>query len=72
MTEFLDFNARNLIGQTLLVFATLFPIVNPVGGAPVFLAMTEGLGDAERDNSLAVSRRTRSSSYWVRSSSAPT
>jgi multiple antibiotic resistance protein len=48
MTEFLDVNARNLIGQTLLVFATLFPIVNPVGGAPVFLAMTEGLGDAER------------------------
>jgi multiple antibiotic resistance protein len=48
MTEFLDFIARNMIGQALLVFAALFPIVNPVGGAPVFLAMTEGLGDAER------------------------
>jgi len=45
MNAFLDFNARNTIEQMLLVFATLFPIVNPVGGAPVFLAMTEGRGD---------------------------
>jgi small neutral amino acid transporter SnatA (MarC family) len=45
MNEFLDFNARNMIEQVLLVFATLFPIVNPVGRAPVFLAMTVGLGD---------------------------
>jgi multiple antibiotic resistance protein len=43
MTHFLDF-----IEQALLVFAALFPIVNPVGGAPVFLATTEGLGDGER------------------------
>jgi multiple antibiotic resistance protein len=48
MTAFLDFSVRALIEQTLLVFAALFPIVNPVGGAPVFLAMTEGLDDAER------------------------
>jgi multiple antibiotic resistance protein len=32
----------------LLVFAALFPIVNPVGGAPVFLAMTHGIGSAKR------------------------
>jgi multiple antibiotic resistance protein len=38
-----DHEIRLLIEQTLLVFAALFPIVNPVGGAPVFLAMTRGL-----------------------------
>src|SRR5580658_3815758 len=34
----------------LLVYAGLFPIVNPVGGAPIFLALT-------RHNSHAVRRR---------------
>ena len=43
-----DHGTRQLIEQTLLVFAALFPIVNPVGGAPVFLAMTRGLEDAQR------------------------
>jgi multiple antibiotic resistance protein len=43
-----DFEIRRLIEHTLLVFAALFPIVNPVGAAPVFLAMTQGLADAER------------------------
>ena len=43
-----DFQARQLVEHALLVFATLFPIVNPVGGAPVFLAMTRGLADAQR------------------------
>ena len=42
------FEARQLLEQVLLVFAALFPIVNPVGGAPVFLAMTFGLDDAQR------------------------
>jgi multiple antibiotic resistance protein len=44
----MPFEARQLLEQTLLVFAALFPIVNPVGGAPVFLAMTHGLDDAQR------------------------
>ena len=48
MTDSLGGNVRSLIEQALLVFAALFPIVNPVGGAPVFLAMTEGLTDAVR------------------------
>jgi len=48
MTDSFGVNVRSLIEQALLVFAALFPIVNPVGGAPVFLAMTEGLSDAER------------------------
>ena len=44
----MPFEARQLVEQALLVFAALFPIVNPVGGAPVFLAMTHGLDDAQR------------------------
>jgi multiple antibiotic resistance protein len=44
----LAYETRQLLEQTLLVFAALFPIVNPVGGAPVFLAMTHGLDDAQR------------------------
>ena len=44
----MPYEARQLLEQTLLVFAALFPIVNPVGGAPVFLAMTHGLDDAQR------------------------
>ena len=43
-----DFQLRMLVEQTLLVFAALFPIVDPVGGAPVFLAMTHGLDDGQR------------------------
>ncbi len=31
---------RNFVEGLLLVLATLLPIVNPFGGAPVFLAMT--------------------------------
>jgi multiple antibiotic resistance protein len=36
----------------LLVYAGLFPIVNPIGGAPVFLGLTAGCTETER-NSLA-------------------
>jgi multiple antibiotic resistance protein len=32
----------------LLVLTALVPIINPPGGAPIFLAMTEGCSDAER------------------------
>ncbi|MEP7181678.1 MAG: MarC family protein [Betaproteobacteria bacterium] len=33
-------DVRQIVESVLLAYATLFPIVNPVGGAPVFLAMT--------------------------------
>jgi len=49
-----DHEIRTLIEQALLVFAALFPIVNPIGGAPVFLAMTGGVADDER---AALARR---------------
>ena len=40
---------RQLVEGVLLVFAALFPIVNPLGGAPIFLVMTSGYGNEERE-----------------------
>jgi multiple antibiotic resistance protein len=37
----------------LLVYAGLFPIINPIGGAPIFLGLTRHCTDAER-NALAL------------------
>ena len=37
----------------LLVYAGLFPIVNPIGGAPIFVGLTRHCTDAER-NALAL------------------
>jgi multiple antibiotic resistance protein len=39
---------RQIIEGVLLVFAALFPIVNPLGGAPIFLAMTAAYSPPER------------------------
>lgn len=39
---------RQVAEDALLVFAALFPIVNPLGGAPIFLAMTPDYTHAER------------------------
>jgi multiple antibiotic resistance protein len=39
---------RQIIEGILLVFAALFPIVNPLGGAPIFLAMTSACTPPER------------------------
>ena len=36
------------VNTILLVFAGLFPIVNPVGGAPIFLGLTRQSSEAER------------------------
>jgi multiple antibiotic resistance protein len=38
----------DIVNAFLLVFAGLFPIVNPIGGAPLFLGLTAGYPDAER------------------------
>ncbi|HET9763975.1 MAG TPA: MarC family protein [Casimicrobiaceae bacterium] len=40
---------RQIVEGVLLVFAALFPIVNPLGGAPIFLAMTAGYAREERE-----------------------
>ncbi len=39
---------RQVVESALLVFAALFPIINPVGAAPMFLVMTAGSPAAER------------------------
>jgi len=50
---------KDLTATFLLVYAGLFPIVNPIGGAPIFLALTRYCNDKER-NALAL-QVTRSS-----------
>jgi multiple antibiotic resistance protein len=42
-----------VINAFLLAYAALFPIVNPIGGAPIFLALTQHLPPAAR-RSLAM------------------
>lgn len=39
---------RQIVESVLFVFAALFPIVNPLGNAPIFLAMTSALTPPER------------------------
>ena len=39
---------NDIVNAALLVYAGLFPIVNPVGGAPIFLSLTRHCPDAER------------------------
>jgi multiple antibiotic resistance protein len=39
---------RQILEGVLLVFAALFPIVNPLGGAPIFLALTSEYTPEER------------------------
>lgn len=36
------------VNSFLLVYAGLFPIVNPIGSAPIFLGLTSGCTEAER------------------------
>jgi multiple antibiotic resistance protein len=45
--------ANELTKTFLLVYAGLFPIVNPIGGAPIFLGLTRECTEEER-NSLAM------------------
>jgi multiple antibiotic resistance protein len=41
-------DARHFIEGVFLVYAALLPIVNPLGAAPVFLAMTRYADDPTR------------------------
>lgn len=44
---------REIAGAFLLVYAGLFPVVNPLGAAPIFLSLTSGIGEVKR-NQLAL------------------
>lgn len=46
----------------LLTYAALFPIVNPVGGAPLFLGLTQFCTDKERN---ALARRVALNSFFL-------
>lgn len=54
MTEFVD--------TFLLTYAALFPIVNPVGCAPIFLGLTRSIPDRDRH---ALARRVAVSSFLL-------
>lgn len=41
-------NFSQLVASTLLVAGALFPIVNPLGNAPIFLLLTRGVSDQGR------------------------
>ena len=45
--------AHHLVKAFLLVYAGLFPIVNPIGAAPIFLGLTRECTEQER-NALAL------------------
>src|SRR5579863_4652858 len=46
-------STRDITNAFLLVYAGLFPIVNPIGGAPIFLGLTRECTEIER-NALAL------------------
>jgi len=46
----------------LLVYATLFPIVNPIGSAPLFLGLTQFSTDVQRN---ALARRVAVNSFFL-------
>jgi multiple antibiotic resistance protein len=39
---------HDVVNSFLLIYAGLFPIVNPIGGAPIFLGLTQRSTDSER------------------------
>jgi multiple antibiotic resistance protein len=48
--------------NTLLILSALFPIVNPLGGSPIFLTMTRDYSPAER---RALARRVAMNSFFL-------
>jgi multiple antibiotic resistance protein len=50
------------VNTLLLAYAALFPVVNPVGCAPLFLGMTEGCSDDERRR---LSRQVAVNSFFL-------
>jgi multiple antibiotic resistance protein len=48
--------------STLLILSALFPIVNPLGGSPIFLTMTRDYSPSER---RALSRRVAMNSFFL-------
>ena len=53
---------NDFINTFLLVYAGLFPIVNPVGGAPIFLGLTM---DCTADDRKALARRVAINGFFL-------
>jgi multiple antibiotic resistance protein len=53
---------NEILSAFLLVYAGLFPVVNPLGSAPIFLSLTTDCTDAQR-NSLA--RQVAFNGFWL-------
>jgi multiple antibiotic resistance protein len=53
---------NEVINAFLLVYVGLFPIVNPIGGAPIFLGLTRHCTEAERN---ALARRVTFNSFFM-------
>jgi len=52
----------DLLKATFLVISTLFPIVNPLGGSPIFLSLT---GDYDSMERQSLSRRIGMNSFFL-------
>ena len=52
----------DLVKATFLVISTLFPIVNPLGGSPIFLSLTSDYDTVERQS---LSRRIGINSFFL-------
>jgi multiple antibiotic resistance protein len=52
----------DLLRATFLVISALFPIVNPLGGSPIFLSLTS---DYDREERHALSRRIGINSFFL-------
>jgi len=57
-----DLIVTDLLKATLLAVSALFPIVNPLGGSPIFLSLTSGYEDSERH---ALSRLIGMNSFFL-------
>jgi small neutral amino acid transporter SnatA (MarC family) len=55
-------SVNDIANALLLVYAALFPIVYPIGGAPIFLGLTRHCTDNERD---ALALRVTSNSFFL-------
>ncbi len=53
---------NDIANAFLLVYAGLFPIVNPIGGAPIFLGLTRHCANHERD---ALALRVTCNSFFL-------
>ncbi|GAA0529830.1 multiple antibiotic resistance protein [Rhizomicrobium palustre] len=56
------FRESPFLNTFLLVYAALFPIINPVGNAPLLLGLTRGISEAER---RIVVRRISINSFFL-------